>query len=107
MANMMTRTKLAAALATTLFLAGCGSDLPRTYPVSGTVTLSGGDAAQLAGHHVEVVSESDPNNRAGEGDPPADGVGPREVGTAAGEEQGRRQRRGEFGSRVHVFPRVG
>ena len=59
---MTTRMTLAAALA--LFLAGCGSDLPKTYPVSGRITLSGADASQLAGHHVEVVSASDPDNRA-------------------------------------------
>jgi hypothetical protein len=61
---MMTRTKRLAALVAAFFLTGCGSDLPKTCPVSGKVTVSGADTAQLAGHHVEVVSETDPNVRA-------------------------------------------
>ena len=61
---MLTRTKLAAALTAALFLTGCGGDLPKTYPVSGKVTLLGGDAGQLAGHHIEAALEGNPAVRA-------------------------------------------
>lgn len=62
---MRYRTKLAAAaLLAASLLPGCGSDLPKTHAVSGRVVLAGGDAKQLAGHHVEAVLATDPNVRA-------------------------------------------
>ncbi len=62
---MPLRTKLAAiALLCLLGSAGCSQDSPKTYPVSGKVSLAGGDVQQLAGHHVEAVLESDPAVRA-------------------------------------------
>lgn len=45
-------------------LAGCGDNLPKTYPVSGKVALAGGDAQKLVGHHVEAVLDGDPAVRA-------------------------------------------
>lgn len=50
--------------ASVLIAAGCGRGGPEMHPVRGDVTLTGGDAGGLAGHHVEVVSESDPAVRA-------------------------------------------
>lgn len=44
-------------------LAGCAGDSPKTYPVSGRVATNG-DAAALAGHHVEAALEGDPGVRA-------------------------------------------
>lgn len=43
---------------------GCGPSGPKTHPVEGRVTLAGGDAKRLAGHHLEVVLEGDPSVRA-------------------------------------------
>jgi hypothetical protein len=53
-----------AVVAAGLMTLGCGRDGPETHPVSGRVVLTGGDAGQLAGHHVEAVLESDPAVRA-------------------------------------------
>jgi hypothetical protein len=44
-------------------LVGCGTDLPKTYPVSGKVALAG-DVQKLVGHHVEAVLDTDPVVRA-------------------------------------------
>ena len=55
------RTVVAAGL---LALIGCSEAGPKTYPVSGTVALAGGDAQKLAGHHVEAALDSDPTVRA-------------------------------------------
>jgi hypothetical protein len=46
-----------------LAFAGCGSR-GDVHPVRGRVVLTGGDVAQLAGHHVEAVLEGDPGVRA-------------------------------------------
>jgi hypothetical protein len=41
-------------------LAGCGSNVPKTYPVKGKVVFKGkGDVARLSGHHVRFESVSD------------------------------------------------
>jgi hypothetical protein len=61
---MRYRTKALLLVAAALALPGCDPDLPKTYPVTGKVALSGGDAAQLAGHCVEVVLQGNPNVRA-------------------------------------------
>ena len=53
-----------AVVAAGLVVLGCGRDGPETHPVSGRVVLTGGDASQLAGHHVEAVLEGDPTVRA-------------------------------------------
>lgn len=45
-------------------VSGCGGSGPTTHPVAGRVELSGGNAAQLAGHHVEIVRADDPTVRA-------------------------------------------
>lgn len=42
---------------------GCRDASPPTHPVAGRVQLSG-EAAQLAGHHVELVHTDDPTVRA-------------------------------------------
>jgi hypothetical protein len=47
-----------------LLAIGCGSSNPLTHPVQGRVQVSGGDAALLAGHSVEVALETDPTVRA-------------------------------------------
>jgi hypothetical protein len=54
----------AAVVAVGLLSFGCGRGEPETHPVSGRVVLTGGDASQLAGHHVEAVLEGDPTVRA-------------------------------------------
>ncbi|MBA4192289.1 MAG: hypothetical protein C0467_30330 [Planctomycetaceae bacterium] len=41
-------------------LTGCGPDQPKTHPVTGKVTLAGGNVKQLAGHYVEAVLDTDP-----------------------------------------------
>jgi hypothetical protein len=53
-----------AMVATGLFALGCGRDGPETHPVSGRVVVTGGDASQLAGHHIEAVLEGNPTVRA-------------------------------------------
>ena len=45
-------------------LAGCGKDVPKTYPVTGKFVFPGGDVRKLAGHHVEAALEADPAVRA-------------------------------------------
>jgi hypothetical protein len=55
---------IAAAVLAALGAGGCGQNGPKTHPVRGKVTLAGGDAAQLAGHHVEAMLEGDPAVRA-------------------------------------------
>lgn len=42
---------------------GCGDSGPKTYPVSGRVTLAGG-SNKLAGHYVEAALVGEPNVRA-------------------------------------------
>lgn len=44
-------------------VSGCGGFGPTTHPVAGRVQVNG-DAAQLAGHHVELVHADDPTVRA-------------------------------------------
>ena len=53
-----------AVVAAGLMTLGCGQTGPETHPVSGRVVLTGGDAGQLAGHHIEAVMDSDPTVRA-------------------------------------------
>jgi len=55
--------KWSVALGLTLVL-GCGDSGPKTYPVNGTITLPGGDAAPLIGHNIEASLDSDPTVRA-------------------------------------------
>jgi len=45
-------------------VSGCGGSGPTTHPVAGRVEVSGGNAAQLAGHHVEIVRTDDSTVRA-------------------------------------------
>ncbi len=61
---MRVQWKVGAVTVAALILSGCSDHLPRTYPVSGKLVLAGGDAKQLAGHHVEAVLEGDTNVRA-------------------------------------------
>jgi hypothetical protein len=51
------------AIAALFILTGC-DDTPQIYPVTGKVVLTGRDAKQLAGHYVEIVSETDSDVRA-------------------------------------------
>jgi hypothetical protein len=44
-------------------LSGCGASGVKTYPVGGKVEVKDGDVAQLAGSHVELMQESDPDIR--------------------------------------------
>ena len=47
-----------------LVAAGCGQSGPKTHAVAGSVSLAGGDSAQLAGHYVEAALSTDPTVRA-------------------------------------------
>jgi hypothetical protein len=48
-------------MAGALFATGCGSGLPRVYPVKGKVVSKGkGHAKDLAGYNVQLQSTSDP-----------------------------------------------
>ena len=58
------RLSRAAIIAASLVVLGCSRDEPETHSVSGRIVLTGGDASQLAGHHVEAVLEGDPTVRA-------------------------------------------
>ena len=60
----MKTSRILAATIGLLALAGCADNAPKVYPVSGKVTLTGGDAQKLVGHHVEAVLEGDPTVRA-------------------------------------------
>ncbi len=60
--RFLTRSFIVAALG--FLLAGCGPGTPKTYPVSGKLSLSSGDVSQLAGHFIEASLEGDPNVRA-------------------------------------------
>ena len=60
----MRLSRAVAIIATGLVALGCGRDGPETHPVSGRIVVTGGDANQLAGHHVEAVLEGDPSVRA-------------------------------------------
>lgn len=64
MANVrMIRCRLLAAFGAAV-LSGCGAGGPQLRPVSGTVSLPGGDPAVLAGSAVEVALDTDPTVRA-------------------------------------------
>jgi len=47
-----------------LTLAGCSQSGPPVHPVKGQVQLTGGDAAPLAGHWIEIALENDRQVRA-------------------------------------------
>lgn len=53
-----------AVLLSVVGVSGCGRPDAPTYPVAGRVEVSGGDSAQLAGHHVELARDDDPTVRA-------------------------------------------
>jgi hypothetical protein len=44
-------------------VSGCGAHGVKTYPVKGKVEIKDGDVALLAGSHVELMQESDPDIR--------------------------------------------
>lgn len=60
----MQPVRLLAVTAVCTWLTGCGPAGPATYPVSGTLALTGGEVSHLAGSTIEVASDADPTVRA-------------------------------------------
>jgi hypothetical protein len=56
--------RVAFALAVSLGIAGCGGSGPEFHPVIGSVQLTDGETAVLAGHGIEAMLESDNQVRA-------------------------------------------